>query len=677
MQFLNPSVLFGMLAAAIPILIHLLNLRRLKKVDFSSNYFLREIQKTKIRKVKIKQWLLLIIRFLIILLIVLAFSRPTLKNNVISGISSKAKQDAVIIIDNSFSMMHSANDGTLLNNAKLLALNITEQFSSSDGLALLNFHSDTSIVQLNFNKDEIKKEISDIKLSYAKCDLTQLIYKGIDILKNSNNLVKELYIISDFQKYSINLDSLSQLSVPENYFIYLSDFDFKQPQNTSISDIEIRNKIIQLNSKIDVQVKITNHSENSLNNNSVSLFINGERKSSINFSADANSVNSLFLETVLSNPGFNSIEVSSEEDGIIADNSAFISFFIPEQIKIKLVDDSPEQFSFIEAVLNSAPGENYIKTERFRSSNISSINESNTDLIIIENIENNFSYFEQLFLKGIPFIIFTDKNIANREFLGIKFGENITSDSRKADYLQFKETDTEHPLFEGLFKTEKNREFESPQILSFNIISTEFNYKPVISLSNNIPFLLDIERNGNKLLIFNTSADITSGSFVIKSIFPPLIIKSVLYLTSASSSEKGVIVGEEIILRDSLITKIVTPSNETIYTSGIISKKIETDLPGIYKLFKNNTLAQYIPANLNSFESKTEYFSAKQVSKSINSQNINYFKTHENVFNTINSARFGEELWKLFIILALLLAITEMIISQNNKKDMGDITPNK
>jgi hypothetical protein len=85
MIFLNPAILFGLLAASIPVLIHLLNLRKLKKIEFSTLAFLKELQKNKIRKVKIKQWLLLALRVLVILFLVTAFARPTLKGIAIGG----------------------------------------------------------------------------------------------------------------------------------------------------------------------------------------------------------------------------------------------------------------------------------------------------------------------------------------------------------------------------------------------------------------------------------------------------------------------------------------------------------------------------------------------------------------------------------------------------------------
>jgi len=68
MIFLNPAILFGLLAASIPVIIHLFNLRKLKKIEFSTLTFLKELQKNKIRKIKLKQWILLALRVFIKLL---------------------------------------------------------------------------------------------------------------------------------------------------------------------------------------------------------------------------------------------------------------------------------------------------------------------------------------------------------------------------------------------------------------------------------------------------------------------------------------------------------------------------------------------------------------------------------------------------------------------------------
>jgi hypothetical protein len=135
MNFLNPLILIGLVAAGIPLLLHLLNLRKLKTVDFSTLKFIKELQKTKIRKLKLKQILLLILRTLIIIFAVLAFARPTIEGS-LPFFESYAKSSVVIIVDNSFSMDISDEYGNRLNQAKNAVRALMKNMNEGDEIAL-------------------------------------------------------------------------------------------------------------------------------------------------------------------------------------------------------------------------------------------------------------------------------------------------------------------------------------------------------------------------------------------------------------------------------------------------------------------------------------------------------------------------------------------------------------
>ena len=173
MTFLNPAVLFGLLAASIPILIHLFNLRKLKRIEFSTLAFLKELQKNKIRKVKLKQWILLALRVLIILFLVLAFARPTLKGLAIGGTTSAAKTTAVFIIDDTFSMSVIDNQGSLLNQAKATAKSLLKNFQEGDEAALiLVSQSDNSEVNVSKSIIDFQKSIDAIEPAFQSGILT-------------------------------------------------------------------------------------------------------------------------------------------------------------------------------------------------------------------------------------------------------------------------------------------------------------------------------------------------------------------------------------------------------------------------------------------------------------------------------------------------------------------------
>ena len=107
MKFLNPLVLFGLGAAAIPILIHLFTKRRPREVPFSSLEFLTEVHQREIRRLKLKQWLLLALRTLAIAALAIAMARPAVKG----GTGGSASSSLVALVDVSGSMGAPGADG--------------------------------------------------------------------------------------------------------------------------------------------------------------------------------------------------------------------------------------------------------------------------------------------------------------------------------------------------------------------------------------------------------------------------------------------------------------------------------------------------------------------------------------------------------------------------------------
>ena len=247
MLFLNPAVLFGLLAASIPVLIHLLNLRKLKRIEFSTLAFLKELQKNKIRKIKLKQWLLLALRVLIILFLVMAFARPTIKGIAIGGTTSAAKTTAVFILDDTFSMSVVDANGSYLNQAKSMILELLKELQEGDDAALV-LVSDKSNreIKTTGNLAAFEKEVNSVQISYASGLLHNAIVKAAKILGESKNFNKEIYILSDFQSGRLydagTLSDLSEL-LNENVRLYTFNYSGKEVFNLGIDRLKIDNQI--------------------------------------------------------------------------------------------------------------------------------------------------------------------------------------------------------------------------------------------------------------------------------------------------------------------------------------------------------------------------------------------------------------------------------------------------
>lgn len=113
MQFQHPELLYALLLLLIPIIIHLFQLRRFKKVAFTNVKFLKALEMQTRKSSQLKKWLILFTRMALLACIVLAFAQPFTTNTT----SFKTAQETVVYLDNSFSMEAKGSNGSLLNTA--------------------------------------------------------------------------------------------------------------------------------------------------------------------------------------------------------------------------------------------------------------------------------------------------------------------------------------------------------------------------------------------------------------------------------------------------------------------------------------------------------------------------------------------------------------------------------
>jgi len=129
--FLNPWMLFGGLAVASPILIHLLNKRRFKIVEWAAMDFLFEAEKKNQRRVKVENFILLLLRCLAMLLIALMLARPFLPSSIADALSNKREVERILVIDDSLSQRVLADSLPALDQVKEQVKELLEGFAGA------------------------------------------------------------------------------------------------------------------------------------------------------------------------------------------------------------------------------------------------------------------------------------------------------------------------------------------------------------------------------------------------------------------------------------------------------------------------------------------------------------------------------------------------------------------
>lgn len=207
MSFLNPLFLFGAFAAAIPILIHLFTRRRPREVRFPSLEFLSEVNQSEIRRLRLKQWLLLLLRVLAILAIALAMARPAMRGSI--GPRSRAATSIVVLIDQSGSMGAlgggasgaGAGGGTLVAQGRRVVEDLLATLGPEDELMLVPYDRAPHPVTARPSSDvgRMRAAAQSLASTAHVTDHVKALEFASGALNQSRALNRELFWITDFQ----------------------------------------------------------------------------------------------------------------------------------------------------------------------------------------------------------------------------------------------------------------------------------------------------------------------------------------------------------------------------------------------------------------------------------------------------------------------------------------------
>jgi len=203
-SFLAPAfAVAGLALASIPILIHILNRRRYKTVDWAAMEFLLRAMRKNRRRVRFEQWLLLAVRCLVLAFLGLALARPLgCDTNSSAAFGGRTGLD-VFVIDNSYSMSYLAGrpgGKTHLDQAKVVAGEMIDRLSSGGESVVIITAGKPAvgvIAKPTYDLQQAKSILNRIPQSYAATDLAAALRTAIDVgRENERQPNKNLYLFT-------------------------------------------------------------------------------------------------------------------------------------------------------------------------------------------------------------------------------------------------------------------------------------------------------------------------------------------------------------------------------------------------------------------------------------------------------------------------------------------------
>ncbi|HVK08304.1 MAG TPA: VWA domain-containing protein [Gemmataceae bacterium] len=202
MGFLAPALLAGLAALAIPPIVHLLNRRRFDVLDWGAMQFLQVSQRTR-KKIFLEQFLLMLLRMGLLLLIVLGMASPWLKAPWLAKIAPPPSRDVVIVLDGSFSMGY-VHDGRAAHDAaKVWAADFLNQLQAGDAVAVVHARQQPVplVGYLSTDVELAKAAVGEAPKPRGGTNMAAAVREAVTLMKASGKGVRDVIVLTDGQRH--------------------------------------------------------------------------------------------------------------------------------------------------------------------------------------------------------------------------------------------------------------------------------------------------------------------------------------------------------------------------------------------------------------------------------------------------------------------------------------------
>jgi hypothetical protein len=670
MQFLFPGFLAALGFLAVPIIVHLFNFVRYKRIYFSNVHFLKEVKEETQSRSRLKHLLILAARLLAVLFLVFAFAQPFIPAE--NAIVKEGTKAVSIFVDNSFSMAAIGKNGTLLDEAKKDAQDIVKAFGPTDKFQLLT-NDFLGKHQHWVNKKVFNEMLDEVKISPSVRKIEEIVARQKDLLASANENVKLSYIISDFQQSGFNMSKLNSDSTLACQLIRLEG---NKTPNVYIDSCWFTNPTRQFNQPELLFVSIVNTGATDLENVPVKLMINGMQRALGSASIKAESSVQIEMAYTNKESGIINGQIQINDYPLTYDNDYFFSYQVSKKIKLLIVNQKEEN-TYLNKLFANDP---LFEVVQSTPKNIDYGSLGNYNLLILSNLEEISSgLIDELKLnieKGLNVMVFPGQKIKLDDYNNLLANFSsalmpIDTVNVKVELLNFK-----HPVYLGVFQESKMKK----ENVNYPLVSKHYpiktnnkgNQESLISLINGDQFLLQYSSKLGKLYLCASPLDETYSSFPRHAIFVPTLYK--IAITSSFASPLCYTIGDvqnielkntntqtdpvyRLFALDGKSEFIAQTKSNGFSTTIDAEKQIKN--AGNYWLKSNtNDTLKGLSFNFNRSESSTAYYTAEDLENSIEQYKLTNYKVLEkgakNMAATIINMSKGTQLWKWCVIFALL-----------------------
>lgn len=683
MQFIHPLFLFALAALAIPVLIHLFNFRRYKKVYFTNLAFLQEIEQETKKQSKLRDLLILLTRLLAMAALVIAFAQPFIPSSEMSR-KITGQRAVSVYIDNSFSMESVATDGKLIDMAKIKALEIADAYAPSDLYHLVT-NDFEGRHQRFVNQDEFRKLVEEVDVSPSARPAADVIRRQNDMLTAAGDRNFDAYLVSDFQKSTASLTGATPDSAIAWYLVRL---EAQKRDNLFIDSVWFASPVHQPGQAVRLNLRVRNGGSETMEKIPVKLTINNMRKALASFTAAPGSTQELTLTYSEDSPGIRYGIVELTDHPVVYDDRFYFTYTVLPSIPVLCINDR-ENNLYLDALFSGDSAIRY-STSGVRQLDYGTIFSS--ALVILNSPADISSGLAQELSRYVnqgghlliipPVSGACDSYNTLLDQLGLGSFSGIDTVKQRVTSIN-----TEADLLRDIFERNAAGKVVLPENIDLPLVLRHYRYLPPVTsstetllrLRNDKPFLTSATTGKGRVYIAAVPFDDSWSAFPKHTVFVPSLYNMALfsnpgrplfYVAGTNAPIElpvdSIPLQEIFKLKKSESDFEIIPETRKFGSNILIMPHDQIKEAGFYQVTAGSQTVDGVAFNYDRKESDLSCFSNGELEEQCSRLPVKEIRLlkekRSSLTGEIRQIRQGTPLWKLFIILALVFLAAEIAI---------------
>jgi hypothetical protein len=591
MQFLAPLFFVALAALAIPVLLHLTQREKKQIIRFPSLMFVRRIPYQSVRRRKIQNWLLLMVRLTALALIIFAFARPLIRRDNPAASAGTGAREVVVLLDTSYSMAY----GNRWESARAAAHRQIDSLSASDRGTLVLFSSGAEIA-LRSTPDQtaLKAAVSAAKPGASNTRYSPALKVAGSILADSQLPRREAILISDFQRGGWRGEEGARLPQGSTLTPVPVTGAVDQP-NLSVSAVSLARSTFSDQERVAVTAGVVNRTDRPVNSSSIRLFVDGVSASTKPLTVEPGGSASITFEPVTVSKRNMRGTVSVADDALAADN-AFHFVLSPEApVRLILVDraGSGPHLSRALTVAESPRFEvvsrqaDTVSDDDLRRSEVVVLN----DVVVSPPLARRLQRFVE---QGGGLFVAVGSRAQWPPDVDILPGSIGNPEDRTRVEARVGAIEYAHPVFEP-FRAARSGNFSAVAVYGYRKITPVEGAQVVARFDGSAAALSERKVGNGRVLLWGTTLDDSWSDLPRSRVYVPFVHRSIRHLAAYTEPRPWLSVGQVLDpmaasapRADEMPTLVLTPSGRRVPIDDEGSEVMELAEQGFYELRGRN-----------------------------------------------------------------------------------------